>query len=77
MIKDDYGSYTSPNGRRASTKEGALESDYNQIALVPRSSETHAAEDVAIYAKGPWAHLFQGTVEQNYIFHVMKQAFQF
>lgn len=77
LIKDDNGSYTSPNGRRAVTQEEALDPDYNQIALVPRSSETHAAEDVAIYAKGPWAHLFQGTVEQNYIFHVMKQAFQF
>jgi alkaline phosphatase len=45
-----------------------------QQALVPLRGETHAGEDVAIYAIGPSAHLFQGTVEQNYIFHVMAHA---
>jgi alkaline phosphatase len=59
------------------TQEQVLDPDYVQEALIPRSSETHGGEDVAIYARGPWAHLFQGTVEQNYIFHVMKQALQF
>jgi len=48
--------------------------DFIQQAAVPLASETHAGEDVGIYAIGPWAHLFQGTVEQNYIFHVMDQA---
>lgn len=48
--------------------------DYRQQALVPAQSETHGGEDVAIYASGPWAHLFQGTVDQNYIFHVMNHA---
>ncbi len=48
--------------------------DYKQEARVPLSSETHSGEDVGIYAIGPFAHLFQGTVEQNFIFHVMNQA---
>ncbi|MGE3298330.1 MAG: alkaline phosphatase [Porticoccaceae bacterium] len=48
--------------------------DFHQEALVPLSSETHAGEDVAIYAGGPRAHLFHGVREQNYIFHVMKDA---
>ena len=48
--------------------------DYLQQALVPMSSETHAGVDVAVYAKGPWAHLFAGTIEQNMIFHVMHHA---
>lgn len=48
--------------------------DFHQEALVPLSSETHAGEDVAIYAGGPRSHLFHGTREQNYIFHVMKDA---
>ncbi len=47
---------------------------FHQEAMVPLSSETHAAEDVAIYASGPGASLFQGTVEQNVIFHVMNKA---
>ncbi len=47
---------------------------FHQEALVPLSSETHSAEDVAIYASGPGASMFQGTVEQNVIFHVMNKA---
>lgn len=34
---------------------------------VPLSSETHAGDDVAVYASGPWAHLFTGNYEQNVI----------
>lgn len=60
--------------RPSITQEQATDPDYMQQALVPRSSETHAGEDVAIYAKGPYAHLVDGTVEQNYIFHVMLHA---
>ena len=56
------------------TMEQATDPDYIQQALVPLSSETHGGEDLGIYAIGPWAHLFQGTVEQNYIFHVMDFA---
>lgn len=47
---------------------------FHQEALVPLSSETHAGEDVAIFAGGPKAHLLHGVQEQNYIFHVMKDA---
>lgn len=48
--------------------------DYLQQALIPMSSETHSGEDVAVYAKGPFAHLLDGTIEQNVIFHVMHHA---
>ncbi|WP_394200209.1 alkaline phosphatase [Shewanella waksmanii] len=47
---------------------------FHQEALIPLSSETHAGEDVAIFASGPGSHLLQGTVEQNHIFHVMNHA---
>lgn len=47
---------------------------FHQEALVPLSSETHAGEDVGIFASGPGAHLIQGTVEQNHLFHVMNHA---
>ena len=50
--------------------------DFIQQSLVPLSSETHAGEDVAIFAAGPWAHLFQGVVDENYTFFVMDQALQ-
>ncbi|MDR6841955.1 alkaline phosphatase [Pseudoxanthomonas sacheonensis] len=48
--------------------------NFLQEAAVPMASETHAAEDVGIYATGPGAHAFQGVVEQNVIFHVMAQS---
>ncbi|WP_163831039.1 alkaline phosphatase [Spartinivicinus ruber] len=48
--------------------------NYFQEALVPMSAETHGGEDVAIYASGPWAFLFHGVHEQNYIYHVMAHA---
>lgn len=56
------------------TMEQATDPDYIQQALVPMPSETHGGEDLGIYAIGPWSHLFQGTVEENYTFHVMDFA---
>lgn len=47
---------------------------YHQEALVPTSSETHAGEDVGVYARGPGSHLVNGTNEQNIIFHIMDWA---
>ncbi|MCL1126630.1 alkaline phosphatase [Shewanella surugensis] len=47
---------------------------HHQEALIPLNSETHGGEDVAIFAQGPGAHLVQGTVEQNHIFHVINHA---
>ena len=51
-----------------------LNAGFHQEALIPLESETHAGEDVGIFASGPGAHLIQGTVEQNHIFHVMDHA---
>ncbi|QDF99424.1 alkaline phosphatase [Azoarcus sp. DD4] len=48
--------------------------NYLQEATVPMGSETHAGEDVAIYASGPNAYLFRGPQEQNVIYHVMADA---
>jgi alkaline phosphatase len=56
------------------TQEEVTDPDYLQQAMIPMSSETHSGEDVAVYAKGPYAHLFDGTLEQNVIFHVMHKA---
>ena len=73
LKKGEDGSYKGerPDGL---TNDTAMDPDYVQQALIPKSSETHSGEDVAIYARGPWAHLVDGTVEQNYIFHVMNHA---
>ncbi len=47
---------------------------FHQETLIPRSSETHSGEDVAIFARGPGADLVSGTNEQNIIFHIMNFA---
>ena len=48
--------------------------DFRQEATVPLGSETHAGEDVAVYAKGPGASLVSGSIEQHALFHVMERA---
>ena len=48
--------------------------DFQQEAAVPLQSETHAGEDVAIYATGPGAHRIRGVMEQNEISDVIDAA---
>ncbi|KAL4622511.1 alkaline phosphatase-like [Arapaima gigas] len=48
--------------------------NYQAQAAVPLGMETHGGEDVAVFAKGPMAHLLHGVHEQNYIPHVMAYA---
>ncbi|HCT99369.1 MAG TPA: alkaline phosphatase [Methylococcaceae bacterium] len=50
--------------------------NFMQEAAVPMAygAETHAAEDVGIFAKGPRAYLFHGVQEQSYIYQVMAKA---
>ncbi|MGM0631976.1 MAG: alkaline phosphatase [Pseudomonadota bacterium] len=62
------------DGRPQISEEELGSLDYMQQALIPLSGETHSGEDVPVYAKGPFAHLLDGTVEQNYLFHVMLHA---
>ncbi|MGB0893641.1 MAG: alkaline phosphatase [Parashewanella sp.] len=61
-------------GRVDLTDVDTTKPGFHQEALVPRNSETHAGEDVAIYASGPSAHLVTGTNEQSVIFHIMNHA---
>jgi alkaline phosphatase len=72
LIRQPDGNYY--GGRPLVTEEEATDLEYLQAALIPKRSESHSPEDVAVYAKGPFAHLLEGTVEQNYIFHVMHHA---
>ena len=51
--------------------------NFLQEASVPLSSETHGGEDVGVWARGPKAYLVRGSMEQNWIFHVMREAFGF
>ncbi len=66
--------YSGAIGRPLLTNELVQNSNYLQESTVPLPAETHAAEDVAIFAYGPQAHLFHGIMEQNVIYHVMADA---
>ncbi|XP_037075229.1 alkaline phosphatase-like [Pollicipes pollicipes] len=48
--------------------------EFVQPAGLRRQEETHGGEDVAIFASGPWSHLFHGVHEQSYIPHVISYA---
>lgn len=50
------------------------DANYHAQSAVPLQQETHGGEDVAVFAKGPMAHLLHGVHEQNYIPHVMAYA---
>ena len=72
--------YASNAGRKEDLSAiDTSDKDFHQQSLVPlkHGSETHAGEDVAIYATGPQAYRFRGTLENNVIFHIMHQAFGF
>ncbi|XP_062411953.1 intestinal-type alkaline phosphatase [Sardina pilchardus] len=67
--------YAVVNGSRPNINISLSDADdYKQQSAVPLGSETHGIEDVAIFAKGPMAHLFHGVQEQSYIAHAMAYA---
>ncbi|RUS82971.1 hypothetical protein EGW08_009256 [Elysia chlorotica] len=77
----DYLPYTTlgyTNGpyaaRQDLTHVDTSDPNFHQQGCIPLSTETHAGEDVSVYAKGPWAHLFHATHDQSYIYQVMEYA---
>ena len=64
-------------GRPNLTAVDTTDLNFLQEAAIPLGSETHAGEDVAVYARGPKAYLVRGSMEQNWIFHVMREGFGF
>ena len=61
-------------GRPDLAEQDTTAPDYMQESTAPLMQETHGGEDVAIYARGPQAHLIRGVLEQHVIFHVMAHA---
>jgi alkaline phosphatase len=46
----------------------------HQQATIPLGSETHAGEDVALYARGPGSSRVRGVIEQNVIYDIIVKA---
>jgi alkaline phosphatase len=63
------------NGRPLLTDEMVNDPDYLQEAMIPLGSETHGGVDVPVFADGPGAQYFRGVIEQNVIYHLMRNAF--
>ncbi|TQS73606.1 alkaline phosphatase [Rhodobacteraceae bacterium] len=74
LMEQQDGTFAAPEGRADLSQADATDIDFVQQSLLPKSSESHSGEDVAAYAVGPWAHLVDGTLEQNVLFHVMHHA---
>ncbi|XP_066566335.1 alkaline phosphatase-like [Amia ocellicauda] len=63
------------NGSRANPQlKNTSDPNYRQQSAVPLRQETHSGEDVPVFARGPWAHLFRGTNEDTFIAHVLAYA---
>lgn len=61
-----YNTY-SKQGRHNLAKSDFKQAEYRFMSTVPLHSETHGAEDVAVFAAGPGAHYFTGNYEQSNI----------
>jgi alkaline phosphatase len=68
------GRFSAATGRPDLSAVDTSAPDHLQEALVPLSSGAHSGEDVAIYAGGPGAELFQGVQEQHFVYHAIREA---
>ncbi len=64
-------------GRNGIVPNGPAHEAYFQESAVPMGSETHSAEEVAIYAIGAGSDLVRGTVKNTFIYRVMARALGF
>ena len=64
-------------GRGGILPLGPWDPAYFQESPVPMGSETHAGEEVAIYAAGPGAEWVRGTVKNTFVHDVMAKALGF
>uniref|UniRef100_A0A182WZ34 alkaline phosphatase n=1 Tax=Anopheles quadriannulatus TaxID=34691 RepID=A0A182WZ34_ANOQN len=64
-----------PKGQRPNITESMIKDrDFQFPKVVPMKYETHGGDDVALFAYGPWSHLFGGMYEQNVIPHLIGYA---
>jgi alkaline phosphatase len=66
--------YTAANGRPDLTNVDTEDPDYLQESTVPFANESHAGDDVGVWARGPGSDAVRGSLEQNALYHLMLQA---
>lgn len=73
--KSFYSTYDNATGKRFDLSQVDISgSKFMFHSTVPLNAETHAGDDVGVYASGPWSHLFLGNYEQNNIPIIMSYA---
>lgn len=73
--KSFYNTYDNSTGKRVDLSTVDISGlEYTFSSTVPLTAETHAGDDVGVYASGPWSHLFLGNYEQNNIPILMSYA---
>ena len=70
----NYASGRGARIQRSLLEDATTDINYLQPALNPIPDSVHGGQDVPVYSKGPGSELLGGTVEQNYVFHVMAAA---
>ena len=76
------GFYTAPqtaengeeSGRRDLSEIDTVAPDFIPPSAVPTQAVYHSGTDVAVYAAGPWSHLFNGVMDQTTIHDIIKHA---
>ncbi|XP_013109665.1 membrane-bound alkaline phosphatase [Stomoxys calcitrans] len=68
--------FSDKKGRKDLSDKDFTDPKKKYMATVPLESETHGADDVAIFAKGPFAHYFSGNYLQTNIPMLMARAAQ-
>ncbi|XP_073829486.1 membrane-bound alkaline phosphatase-like [Musca autumnalis] len=68
--------FSEKKGRKDLSDKDFTDPKRKYMATVPLESETHGADDVAIFAKGPMAHYFSGNYLQTHIPMLMARAAQ-
>ncbi|XP_075158526.1 membrane-bound alkaline phosphatase-like [Haematobia irritans] len=66
--------FSAKKGRKDLSDKDFTDPRRKYMATVPLESETHGADDVAIFAKGPMAHYFSGNYLQTHIPMLMARA---
>jgi len=76
VVKEPINSLNWESIQRAGDLSENQKGDHSFVfpGAVPLGKETHGGDDVGIFAKGPWSHLFHSVHEQSYIGHVMSYA---
>ncbi|XP_011182966.2 alkaline phosphatase [Zeugodacus cucurbitae] len=66
--------YMNPNGTRMDLTDKMGDPEFVMPSYIDLTYGVHSGEDVAVYASGPWEHLFTGVMQQNLLPHLMAYA---